>query len=155
MTIPRLARSAFTTVLVLWCQPIAAAESYITLTPSLPTSADSLHVVAEELFSGGHCWQVDSTTCSIAAPDSVLVTAHIQFCDGSPGGCPCTHMSVPLRVACDFGPLAPGSYRVVYQERHLNPIDPRHFPTHVLPFTVSATTPVMRRSWGRLKAIYR
>ena len=96
-----------------------------------------------------------TTVADTVAPDSVLITAHIQFCNGNPGGCPCTHMPVPLRVACDFGPLAPGRYRVVYQERHLNPIDPRNLPTHVLPFTVSAPTPVLRRSWGRLKAIYR
>jgi len=151
----RLPRSAFTTVLVL-CSPMSvAAQTYITLTPSLPSSTDSIHVVAVEVFSGGHCWEVVSTTCTTAAPDSVLITAHIQLCGGNPGGCPCTLSLVPFQVTCTFPPLPAGSYRAVYQERHLNPIDSRQFPTHELLFTVSSPTPSLRRSWGRLKAIYR
>jgi hypothetical protein len=150
----RLASSALATLLMLSGPTSAAAQGYITLTPSLPTSADSIHVVAVELFSGGHCWEVVSTTCTTAAPDSVLITAHIQLCGGNPG-CPCTARPEPFQVSCVFPPLSPGSYRAVYQELHLNPIDSRHFPTHELLFTVSSATASLRRSWGRLKAIYR
>ena len=150
----RLPRSALATIFVL-CSPMrVAAQSHITLTPTLPTSADSIHVVVDELFSGGHCWEVVSTTCTIAAPDSVLITAHIQLCGGNPG-CPCTLSLEPFQVTCAFPPLPPGNYRAVYQELHLNPIDSRHFPTHELLFTVSSPTASLRRSWGRLKAIYR
>jgi hypothetical protein len=89
-------------------------------------------VVVDELFSGGHCWEVVSTTCTTAAPDSVLITAHIQLCGGNPT-CPCTHSLEPFQVTCTFPPLTAGNYRAVYQERHLNPYDSRQFPTHELP----------------------
>jgi hypothetical protein len=59
------------------------------------------------------------------------------------------------RSACDFPPLPPGTYRAVYRERNLNPADTRTNPPFEVLFTVSDVTPSLRRSWGRLKSIYR
>jgi hypothetical protein len=90
----------------------------------------------------------------ISAPDSVLIIADIQYCNGAQG-CFCTLFPTPYQVVCDFPFLPPGTYRAVYRERNLNPADTRTNPPFEVLFTVTDVTPTLRRSWGRLKAIYR
>lgn len=130
-----------------------ASAGQITITPAAPTSSDPIHMVVYDSFSMG-CWDVVSRSCTTVAPDSVIVTADIQYCGGLPS-CFCTLFPEAFQVACDFAPLPPGTYRAVYRERYLNPADPRNETPLVHLFTVSAPTPALRRSWGRLKAIYR
>ena len=131
-----------------------ASAGLITVTPAAPTPADPIHVVVQESFAGGVCWRVDSRTCTFVAPDSVIVTAYIQHCNGGPP-CPCTHFPTPFQVTCDFPPLPNGTYLAVYRERYLNPLDYRQQAPYSVPFTVAGPTPVLRRTWGRLKAHYR
>ena len=100
------------------------------------------------------CWKVDHVTCTLSAPDSVLVTAYIQHCNGA-SSCFCTAQPVDFHVTCDFPPLPNGTYRAVYQEIQLNPFDDRNLTPYFRLFTVGGPTPVLRRSWGRLKAHYR
>ena len=142
------------TALLLSALSSPARARQLTVTPALPTSADSVHLVWTNEFSMGLCWKVQSRACTIAAPDSVLIIADIQYCNGAPG-CVCTTAPTPYRVTCDFPPLPPGTYRAVYRERNLNPADIRTSPPFEVVFTVSNVTPSLRRSWGRLKAIYR
>jgi hypothetical protein len=132
-----------------------SALGTITVTPAAPTPADPIHIVVAEGFVGGICWTVDSRTCTFVAPDSVIVTANIQFCNGSPLGCFCTAQPVDFEVTCDFPPLPNGTYKAVYRERYLNPIDDRNQAPYSVTFTVAGPTPVLRRSWGKLKAHYR
>jgi len=150
----RIRAVALLVALTLCTHPSETKAGLITLSPPLPTSQDSIHVDVHEGFPMGHCWQVVSRTCTTSAPDSILITADIQFCMGNPG-CPCTMSAVTFHVTCDFPPLPPGNYRAVYQERYLNPVDTRNVTPSMLLFTVSGTTPTLRKSWGRLKTIYR
>jgi len=152
MTKVRFTRSALATVLLVAAHS-GIASAQITITPPAPTSVDSIHVVMADAFSMG-CWDMAATHCSTAAPDSVLITADIQYCNGAPG-CFCTAFPEAFQVTCDFAPLPPGTYRVVYRERYLNPADIRNIAPRMKLFTVSAPTPTLRHSWGRLKAIYR
>lgn len=147
-------RHVLSTALVLSAMASSARARQLTVTPALPTSADSVHLVWTAEFSMGLCWKVQSRTCTTTAPDSVLIIADIQYCNGAPG-CFCTAFPTPYQVACDFPPLPPGTYRAVYRERNLNPADTRTNPPLEVVFTVSDVTLSLRRSWGRLKAIYR
>lgn len=131
-----------------------ASADLITVMPAAPTPADPIHVVVDEGFVGGICWKVESRTCTFVAPDSVIVTANIQYCNGGPH-CPCTAFPTPFQVTCDFPPLPNGTYKAVYREYHLNPIDPRNQAPYSVTFTVAGPTPVLRRTWGKLKAYYR
>jgi hypothetical protein len=150
----RFLRHVLAAALALCVAASPARARQLTITPATPTSVDSVHVVWTNEFSMGLCWKVQSRTCTTAAPDSVLIIADIQYCNGAPG-CFCTAQPTPYQVACDFPPLPPGTYRAVYRERNLNPADIRtNSPFEVL-FTVGQPTPSLRRSWGRLKAIYR
>ena len=150
----RFLRPVLAVALALCAVASPARARQLTVTPALPTSADSVHVLWTDEFSMGLCWKVAARTCTTAAPDSVLLIADIQYCNGGPG-CFCTTFPTPYQVACVFPPLPPGTYRAVYRERNLNPADTRiNLPFEVL-FTVSDVTPSLRRSWGHLKAIYR
>ena len=150
----RFLRHVLSTALALCALASPARARQLTVTPALPTSADPVHVRWTDEFSMGLCWKVDSRTCTTAAPDSVLIIADIQYCNGAPG-CFCTTFPTPYEVAGDFPPLPPGTYRAVYRERNPNPADTRTNPPFEVVFTVSDVTPALRRSWGRLKAIYR
>ena len=150
----RILQLVLSASLVLCAVASSARARQLTVTPALPTSADSVHLVWTAEFSMGLCWKVQSRTCTTTAPDSVLIIADIQYCNGEPG-CVCTTAPTPYRVTCDFPPLPPGTYRAVYRERNLNPTDTRTSPPFEVVFTVSDVTLSLRRSWGRLKAIYR
>ena len=150
----RILQVVLSTALLLCAVASSARARQLTVTPALPTSADSVHLVWTNEFSMGLCWKVQSQTCTTTAPDSVLIIADIQYCNGAPG-CFCTTFPAPYQVACHFPPLPPGTYRAVYRERNLNPADIRTLLPYEVVFTVSNVTPSLRRSWGRLKSIYR
>lgn len=125
----------------------------IVIEPASPGPADSVHVTVYSGYSMG-CWTSLGTECSTGPADTLQVTGRTQYCDGGPP-CPCPMMPIVLVRRCVFGPLAPGDYVVRFTEIHVNPADPFATSTQAQDFTVGASTPATRRSWGRLKLIHR
>lgn len=130
------------------------AGATVLVLPFTPTPSDSVQLQVVDEFPSTFCWQIVQTECRFAAPDSCILTNTLQYCHGDPG-CVCLAQPEAFTRSCSFGPLPPGDYKAVYLERHLNPADPRDLTPQSVVFTVVAPTPVLRRSWGRLKAIYR
>jgi len=56
---------------------------------------------------------------------------------------------------CNFGLLPAGSYVAAFFENHVNPADPQSSFVITQPFTVTAPTPALRRTWAALKSHYR
>ena len=147
-------------VLVLLAAWVTTSSATVTVTPVSPTPADTIRVQVDDGFPTGRQWTVVSTSCREAAPDSLVITTTLQYCNGLPG-CAGTANPTAFRVACAFPPRPVGTYRAVYVERYLNPVDPRpadlqYDPTpRTVVFEVTSPTPVLRRAWSRLKALYR
>ena len=139
---------------------VTSASATVTVTPASPTPADTIRVQVDDGFPTGRQWTVVSTSCREAAPDSLVITTTLQYCNGLPG-CFGTANPTAFRVTCPFPPRPAGIYRAVYVERYLNPNDPRpadlqYDPTpRTVRFEVTAPTAMRRRAWGRVKALYR
>lgn len=138
----------------------AAATATVTVLPAFPTPADSVTVRVDDSFPTGLQWQITGTECRMSAPDSLVITLTLQFCNGQPG-CGGTLSPTFFTRSCRFAPLAVGTYKAVFVERYLNPNDPRPADVALDPtprtvaFVVTGPTPALKRSWGRLKAAYR
>ena len=153
MLLRSVARHCCAAILAL-CVQVSVANAFgITVTPPAPNPSDSVYVTLDWEFPMG-CWDVDSRTCLIVAPDSVIVQAVVQYCSGAPG-CICTAFPEVYQVVCGFPPLPVGVYQAVYREIAINPNDPRAPLTMSQEFTVTGPTATLRKSWARVKAFYR
>ena len=130
------------------------AAATVTVVPAMPGPADTVRVRADGEFIMGATWSITSSDCAPITPDSLILTVTVQYCNGAPG---CLGQANPVRFTrtCAFPPLPVGPYVAVSRERHVNPLDPRPVVEESVRFTVSAPTPVLRRTWGRLKTAYR
>lgn len=130
-----------------------AAAATITVFPPNPTTRDSVKVVVMNEFSTA-CWPVSSTSCSPPAADSLYAIVDINYCGGYPD-CVCDLFPVDYTRTCNFGLLPAGSYVAAFFENHVNPADPQSSFVITQPFTVTAPTPALRRTWAALKSHYR
>jgi hypothetical protein len=132
-------------------RPALAAE--ISIDPPSPTVGDSVKVVVKNSFAT-LCWSVLETSCSSAPADSMYVIVDVNYCGGAPS-CVCGLFPQDYQRLCNFGLLPAGSYVAAFFENHINPFDPLSSFVIALPFTVTGPTPVVRRTWGKVKAHYR
>ena len=129
------------------------ANAIVSISPVQPTAQDTVTVVAVDGFSS-LCWNDVGQSCDSTRPDTLAVTVDVQYCDGGPP-CNCGQFPQGYRRACSFGRLLPGSYVAIFTEHHLNSADPKPSFTQSLRFSVGASTPALRRTWGELKQHYR
>ena len=139
-------------LLALLCAARPAAGA-VTVLPTEPTTADTVMVTARVDFPMG-CWTIQDQACATGAPGSLAITLDVQYCGGYPS-CFCSEFPVTFYRTCKFGPLPAGLYTVLFTEHHINPYDTLQDYTETASFVVTAPTPILRRSWARLKAIYR
>jgi hypothetical protein len=130
-----------------------AAAATITVVPPNPTTGDAVKVVVMNEFPTA-CWPVSSTNCSPPAADSLYAIVDINYCGGYPY-CDCATVPTGYTRTCNFGLLPAGSYVAAFFENHVNPDDPQSSFVITQPFTVTAPTPALRRTWAALKSHYR
>jgi hypothetical protein len=142
---------------LLLCVGLGSAPAWgarISISPSLPASTDSITVTVGGGFNT-RCWKPDSqASCSVIQPDTLLIQVSVDYCSGHPS-CVCADFPIDYVRACTVAPLAPGTYVAKFVELHINPADPLPTETTTAQFTVSESTPALRRSWGVLKSMYR
>jgi hypothetical protein len=132
----------------------AASAGSISISPASPSSTDSITATVRGGFYN-RCWNNPSqASCSMIQPDTLLIQVSVNYCGGSPS-CVCADMPFDYARACKAAPLAPGTYVARFVELHVNPADPLPSATTTVQFTVSESTPTLRRSWGVLKSMYR
>jgi len=132
---------------------IESAAAGIAISPAQPTAQDSVKAIVQSGFPA-LCWHDVGQTCSMDQPDTLSVTVDVDYCNGGPP-CNCGQFPHGYQRSCNFGTLPAGSYVARFTELHRNPDDPIHTFTQSLRFTVGASTPTLRRTWGKLKAHYR
>ncbi len=133
--------------------PPILGPALITVCPSHPTSADSIRVVGSSFDTDGS-WTVVDAACVGLHVDTLTAILDVNWCNGR-GDCQHGDLIVRYDKLCVFPPLPPGSYVAQYIERHLNIYDPQATYAVYQPFTVEASTPTLRRTWGSLKSVYR
>lgn len=138
--------------IVLAGAPSSAAT--IVLQPASPGPADTVHVAVHEDYESTFCWAILGTTCSVGSDDTLRITTQTQYCHGDPG-CVCLAQPVELVSRCDFGPLAPGNWVILFTDVHVNPYDPQPTFSQTQAFTVDGPVPSAHRTWGSLKSVYR
>jgi hypothetical protein len=131
----------------------AAAGGTISISPASPSSTDSITATVRDNFADC-CWNdVSQASCSMILPDTLLIQVSVNYCHGIPG-CVCCDYPSDYARACTVAPLASGTYIARFVELHVNPADPLPSVTTTAQFTVSESTPTLRRSWGILKSMY-
>jgi hypothetical protein len=126
----------------------------ISISPSLPSSMDSIKVTVRGVLASG-CWDdPGQASCSMIQPDTLLIQVSVNYWCDFPG-CRCSLDLINYVRACTVAPLAPGTYVAKFVELHINPADPLPTVTTTAQLTVSESTPALRRSWGVLKLLYR
>ena len=122
----------------------------LTVSPPNPTPADSIKLMVTTIDYQG-CWDVSAPTCAGLAADTLSTTVAVHYV--------CTTLFPDLSHrydwTCALAPLPPGTYVAEYTELHVDSWDPTLTQSLVVPFTVGAATPTLRRSWGALKTVYR
>ncbi len=132
----------------------SAAGGTISIRPASPTSTDSITVKVRNVLAS-QCWSVaNQASCSMVQPDTLVIQVSVNYCGGLPS-CWCPQFPFQYDLACTFAPLAAGTYVARFVEFHVNPADPLPSVTMTAQFTVSESTPTLRRSWGVLKVMYR
>jgi len=132
----------------------AAGWQPISISPAAPSSTDSITATVRGYFNS-LCWNyISQASCSMIQPDTLLIQVSVNYCSGFPS-CACGQFPIDYARACTFAPLAPGTYVAKVVELHVNPADPLPSVTKTALFTVSESTPTLRRSWGVLKTMYR
>jgi hypothetical protein len=86
-------------------------------------------------------------------PETLAVIATVRYTGGP--GFTCLEFPPSYVGTCVFGRLPAGDYVARFTEVHAGGYDPIPTTVQTRSFTVSAVTPVSRRSWGALKTIYR
>jgi hypothetical protein len=130
-----------------------AAAGTVRVLPATPTVDDSVRVVASVGFSS-MCWTNLSYSCDRVGADTLSLTIDIQYCGGGPS-CICAQFPITFARTCVFGRLPAGTHVAMLIEHHVNPSDPIASSTTTRAFTVDASVPAVRPSWGRLKIAYR
>ncbi len=125
------------------------AGSTIFVSPANPTEADTLRITVSQGFSGS-CWRNVDHACLAVRADTLEIVASIQYCEGQPS-CLCADVPSSYAFTCVVGRLPHAAYRVFFHEVRLNWADPRPVRVEGLRFTVGASTPATRTTWGRLK----
>ena len=131
----------------------SAATAGIIIIPAQPTTHDSVRVRVGSRFSDT-CWHDTTAVCQQVPPDTLTTTVHVIYCGGRPF-CVCGAFPYSYTRVCNFGILPAGSYTAIFIERHDPTNDPIGTSTQSVQFTVVAPTPVLRKTWGRLKRLYR
>ena len=141
---------------VVWMGLSAAAvlASPIKVSPAQPTNQDTVRVTVSGSFPSV-CWNfVGAATCQAGQPDTIVIQVPVIFCN-SVYQCRCADEPGGYSRVCTFALLAAGNYVVAFTEVHSVPFDPLPTVQAFAQFTVSNSTPTVRRSWGALKASYR
>ena len=123
----------------------------ITVSPEVPTDADSLRISVGGWFFDG-CWSFQGVHCG--HPEDGAIGIDVFTRDDWRPGVVCIQWLVPYCCGCDYGPLAPGHYVVTATEHHDSLIDPEP-DTAVLEFDVVPESAVRELSWARIRALYR
>lgn len=132
-----------------------AMAQRVTVSPAQPTATDSVKVTA---ISALDCasWSLDSYGCAVVAPDTLAITVNVLYCHGG-SECVCDQWPIRYERTCTFAPLLPGTYVARFIQNRLNnpyPYVPDRL-TFTTAFTVTGSTPTVRRSWGALKLHHR
>jgi hypothetical protein len=146
-------RTALALALALGCWTAPARALVLHLSPAQPTVHDSIMVTAQGGFIST-CWRDTAQVCATLPGDTLALTIDVSYCRGLVS-CPCFEAPWPYTRSCRFGPLPAGAYVAAVTELHSGPYDGEPTLTQTLAFVVSDLTPVLPRSWGRLKTIYR
>ena len=130
-----------------------SAAATLTILPPAPTADDSVEVRGATGFANT-CWSVAGYACTRVGADTLNLTMDLQYCRGRES-CVCADFPTLFVRICNFGPLPAGNYVARLIENHINPSDPISSSTVTQVFTVGQSVPTLRRSWGRVKTVYR
>ncbi|MFN8587655.1 MAG: hypothetical protein U0704_07605 [Candidatus Eisenbacteria bacterium] len=130
-----------------------SARGLTTISPAQPTATDTVTVTVHAGFPA-MCWDVGPASWVRVQPDTLMILVSVDYCGGYPG-CSCAQFPDFFTRTCKVAPLPVGTYIAKSVELHVNPADPLPTVTTFLQFTVTESTPTLRRSWGALKSFYR